>query len=158
MNTINKTLVDKIQAGTHAIEHNGTLEQLREVLKECFPDSIQDVYGTYKYYLKTKKPGFWTCCNKTFLDTIPVTDFFIEDWQPKWGEKVEISMDGINDWKEATYIGKYPDLEDYHVSKLHENNSIRARKYVRKVIPKLQLTRQQIADKFGIEISQFEII
>ena len=79
---MNQTLIARLRSGEIAAENNGTVEQLREVLKAAFPEDI-DVEPEWKYYMKNPfTSGEWVANSKTILPTVPITDFFtssIED-------------------------------------------------------------------------------
>ena len=73
-------LIRKVQEGTHAIENDGTLEQLNIVLLNCFPTDITgDDYFNDKYFLKNDSIEMslrWYTGDTTKLPTIKVTEFF----------------------------------------------------------------------------------
>ena len=79
---MNQTLIARLAAGEIAAENNGTLEQLREVLKAAFPKDIEGD-PEWKYYMKNPfHCGEWVANSKVTLPTVPITDFFkssIED-------------------------------------------------------------------------------
>ena len=75
---MNQTLIARLAAGEIAAENNGTLEQLREVLKAAFPeDGLIETDGRLNYYHKS--PDLYTEYVEAFntsLPTVPITDFF----------------------------------------------------------------------------------
>lgn len=53
---LNKKLITELRNGKIAVENNGTLEQLKEVLKAAFPEHYQTPIGDCKYYSRS---DFW---------------------------------------------------------------------------------------------------
>ena len=83
-------LIDKIQAKTHAIENNGTLEQLNEVLKACFLKDIDAwCLPPLKFVVRKNSPLGWEISNKTTLPTIKVTEFFEKHTLESLLERIE---------------------------------------------------------------------
>ena len=74
------TNLEKLTAGEVAAENNGTLEQLREVIKHSFVNSNWRIKGRHKFYFKdieTESNSF-TFSNETTLPTIPITQLWEE--------------------------------------------------------------------------------
>ena len=73
--------VECLKQGRCAVINDGALEELREVLKLAFPDSILDVAGGCRYYfldkkLKSEKEIYvWDLDKNTNLPTQSVKDF-----------------------------------------------------------------------------------
>ena len=115
---MNQTLIARLAAGEIAAENNGTLEQLREVLKAAFPEDI-DAEPEWKYYMKNPfYCGEWVANSKVTLPTIPITDFFkpsiedraiellrelveLEEWKEKHGEDEHYLNGKALAWYEA---------------------------------------------------------
>ena len=97
---MNETMIKKLAAGEIAVENNGTLEQLREVVKAAFPEDKKPD-GSFKYYQKLiHNDRLWRCVDNTILPSHPISDFYTED-QHEFvrGEVVEVTRDEIAAWK-----------------------------------------------------------
>lgn len=91
---LNQKLIQQLRNGEIAVENNGTLEQLREVLKEAFPKDKLPPGGTMKYYKMDRDfIDRWNATDSTTLPTISVADFYQpelftgwakDDGHPKW--------------------------------------------------------------------------
>ena len=76
---LNPTLIQQFNSAPHSIHNDGSLEQLREVMKELFPKDEPPNGGLYKIYkvsswCKTE----WAPQDETELPIIPVTSFFAQ--------------------------------------------------------------------------------
>lgn len=47
---LNQELIDKLAKGEILLQHTGTVEQLREILKEAFPLSVKDLNNKYYHH------------------------------------------------------------------------------------------------------------
>lgn len=65
--------LEKLTAGEIAARHNGTLEQLKEVLKHCFPDDKIEILGESKFYHSVDKKT-WQDYDGIFSTTLPAID------------------------------------------------------------------------------------
>lgn len=73
------TNLEKLTNGEIAAKNNGTLEQLREVLKHCFPKDLCTTEGSSIFYYKSKKfEDGWYPSDKTYLPTINITQLWEE--------------------------------------------------------------------------------
>ena len=71
--------IEDLSKGNCAVINDGTLEELREVLKLAFPDSgDNNVEGKYKYYIRSLHSG-WTPADETSLPTQSVKDFLTKE-------------------------------------------------------------------------------
>lgn len=71
------TNLEKFTAGEVAARHNGTLDQLREVIEHCFQRHKTIIYGTSKYYyLASWDKLNWDCNDTTDLPTIDITQLW----------------------------------------------------------------------------------
>lgn len=81
---MNQQLIARLRSGEIAAENNGSLEQLREVLKAAFEGQRMLIpEGKRKYYFKGYS-GLYGYGSSDVIDrpTVPITDFFtpsIED-------------------------------------------------------------------------------
>ena len=86
---MNPTLILQAQQRKAQIKNNGTVEQLREVLKKCWPKDPMVCNGDYMFYLAGKDDySMWVGCDVAYIDLsiLNVTDFY----QPSftWGQEV----------------------------------------------------------------------
>lgn len=71
------TNLEKFTAGEVAARHNGTLEQLREVLTHCFPKDGFRLDGGKKYYLSINQGcKYWEGRETTDLPVIDITQLW----------------------------------------------------------------------------------
>lgn len=70
-----KFTIEDLAQGKCAVINDGTLEELREVLKLAFPDDKAKVKGTHEYYIKHDTDIEWTGTMHTRLPTQSVKDF-----------------------------------------------------------------------------------
>ncbi len=81
-------LIGKVQSGNYAIENNGSLQELNEVLLMCFPEDItaEDYYDK-KYFAKHMSvvhSSKWYDLPTTKLPIIKVTEFFNQSEKPSF--------------------------------------------------------------------------
>jgi hypothetical protein len=69
------------------------------------------------------------------------------EWQPKWGEEVEVSDDGKY-WLKEVYVGKHPDKENImpNVVWLKIDDIIVSYKHIRPIPPKPKTLREEVAE------------
>lgn len=72
---MNKKLIKKLRKGTIALVNDGTLEELREVLKYAFPNDKTNSEGIFKYYYKSPYSDKWWCIEEINLPTHSVKEF-----------------------------------------------------------------------------------
>lgn len=86
---LNQKLIEKLRNGEIAVENSGTVEQLREVIKEAFPKD-DSPYGSHRFYfMRVVNTGEWDWNNKTNLPTISVTDFYDPELFTGWAKDDE---------------------------------------------------------------------
>jgi hypothetical protein len=74
---MNEKLIKKLRKGTIALVNNGTLEELRKVLRYAFPNDKSKISGDCKYYFKSAcGENIWVANDKTNLPTHYVKEFF----------------------------------------------------------------------------------
>lgn len=127
---LNKAFIKQLRNGEIAAENNGTLEQLREVLKEAFP-KYHSPRGCFIFYsMDVVYTGEWVGNDKTTLPVKKISDFYEPelftgwakyDIYPKWMVyfKDDIALFGFNDgddysWMtgDRTYTYKYSEFEE----------------------------------------------
>ena len=101
---MNQTLIARLRSGEIAAENNGSLEQLREVLKAAFPEDQCEVIGDCTYYLKCLfDKGEWLQANVSHLPTVPITDFF----EPSTEDRaVELLRELVERWHRSQHINE----------------------------------------------------
>lgn len=93
---LNQKLIEQLRNGEIAAENNGTVEQLREVLKAAFPENGAIPTGYCQYYLQSGiNTCWWTVSTFHNIDlpTLKISDFYEselftgwakDDDNPKW--------------------------------------------------------------------------
>lgn len=77
---LNQELVVKLTLGQIELEHTGTVDELKQILKASFPNAARPT-GVSKYYFKNEHEDYllWNCSNnKTGLPTYTTEQFFEE--------------------------------------------------------------------------------
>ena len=143
--------IQDLAAGKCAVENNGMLEQLRGVLKAAFPHSNSILNGAARFYHKWNKNG-WIGAETTTLPTQSVADFLQDEFV--WGEEVEVF--DLGNWFKSNFIG-HAKVGCGFICE-NEHNIIDRFYEIRKLPTKTKLTMQQIAEKFGVDVDNFEII
>ena len=96
---MNAQLIARLRSGEIAVENNGTLEQLREVLKAAFPKDIEGD-PEWKYYMNNPfHCGEWVANSKTTLPIVPITDFFTSSIEDRAIELLRELVE-LKEWKE----------------------------------------------------------
>lgn len=83
----------------------------------------------------------------------------IRTYQPKWGEKVEVSDDG-NDWYIRTFIGFHPNSKEYPYVVCKDEGFLDIFKYFRPLQEKtftVQEAVEALAEKHGIDVNQVKV-
>ena len=92
--------IEDLKQGRCAVINDGTLEELREVLRSAFPDSILDVSGGCKHYfldIQLYAEGskyVWDLDKNTNLPTQSVKDFLTKEL--KRGDLIWVDVDDPN--------------------------------------------------------------
>ena len=84
--------IEDLKQGKCAVINDGTLEELREVLKLAFPNS-SSTDGLYKFYYA--RYNAWNCVDSCSLPTQSVKDFLIKEL--KRGDLVWVSDNDPNE-------------------------------------------------------------
>jgi hypothetical protein len=79
---MNNHLIKQLQEGKIAVHNDGTLEELREVLKYAFPKDGWYVHGATKYY-KSNGGTQWISIDKTDFPSYSVKEFLKEKTMEK---------------------------------------------------------------------------
>lgn len=166
--------IKDLSEGRVAVINDGTVEELNKVLKEAFPDDYDHASGIDVYYYKSPyTKGHWRSCRDNLVKPIQsVKDFLSQlEFKPKRGDRVLVSNEGMS-WVERIYLctiegAKEPTICvkggcEYAFSE-NMDFQITSGKMMKPLpkeepIVKTELTMQQIADKFGIEVDNLQII
>lgn len=150
-------LIEKLSQGEIAVKNDGTLEELREVIKAVCPIAVSEPEGFNDVYVVINK-GEWAGYDKKHINlpAVSVKELYAElhpetttpEWQPKWGEEVEVSDEGTI-WYNRLFIGKHPRNGRY-VATHKEKDGATDWQYIRS-IQTLSLTLEEIAKKFGVQ-------
>lgn len=148
-------LVEKIRERELAIENDGSLEDLQKVLTFVFQNDGSVAKGGWKYYFASVKDlGNWLQADKTDLPTVSVKQVLAEieskNWQPKWGEMVECSDDGVQ-WFPYCFVAKNPIIDGFIVS--YKNGFVSIYNQVRQITMP-EMTISEAEQKFKIKIKK----
>jgi len=105
---MNKKLIEQLQNGEIAVKNDGTLEQIKTVLKCAFPKDCEPD-GHHKYYYLNMDYQ-WDCDDLVDLPKVSVKDFFKDEWKPKFGEKILVS-DDKEKWTERVFVAYQKELD-----------------------------------------------
>lgn len=127
---MNKKLIKQLRNGEIAVENDGTLEQLKKVLRVAFPKDKHDTLGAVKYYEKINDT--YIGCNTKNLPTVSVKEFFKEETMnlPPIGTKVFHHVYGEGE------IDNYFGETNNHIEVIHTEGI----KYYRNGAKELSLT------------------
>ena len=129
---MNKKLIKQLQNGEIAVRNDGTLEELREVLKVAFPYDKRVIIGGNIYYFRYSDITF-DFKNSTDLKKVSVKDFFkpdeltleelIEAVKIKAkiaGYNCDVVLDEMKESVHVEYVGTY--IEENRKSEENELN------------------------------------
>ena len=94
-----KYTIEDLAQGRCAVIHDGSVEELREVLKRAFPDDCDIPTGSSQFYRRSwADPRDWGVGDIRNLPTQSVKDFLVEEEQPfqyeyKWYDVREVLPD-----------------------------------------------------------------
>lgn len=97
-----KYTIEDLRNGKCAVKNDGTLEELREVLRLAFPKDDCNLSGTAIFYFKNfKSTGEWDCTSNIALPIQSVKDFL----EPQFtrGDIVEVS-NHAEGWERRIYL------------------------------------------------------
>lgn len=94
--TFNQELITKARKGEIAILNDGSVEELREILKECWPDDDDLKIGTSKYYFKSRRGKLgWANAQDSIYPAHSVKDFFMDQPESKELDRVLPNLEFI---------------------------------------------------------------
>lgn len=153
-----KYTIKDLSEGRCAVINNGTRDEIKKVMRLAFPQSYITIYGdAAMYYRDGSKYSEWDC-SSTNLPKQSVKDFLEEEWEPKWGEEVEVVDTNENSWVRRIFLAKKVNthVEAPYIAE-SVVGSISCYKYIRKPQPRLILSMKDIAEKFGVPVDSIEI-
>jgi hypothetical protein len=110
---------------------NGSLEELREIIKAAFPDDEDIPIGKGNFYYASILKNSWVVAYEVLpfeAHIYTIADFYEEEkkeeWQPVFGEWVEVRDFDTEEWVKAIYLNTikqafYPYTT---VTRLYEND------------------------------------
>lgn len=99
-----KYTIEDLAAGRCAVKNDGTLEELKEVLKLAFPSDKTNTNGTCTFYHKISGGSSWVTSNNTNIPTQSVKDFISKD-NPETQESILQEAERIVNGDRATDYG-----------------------------------------------------
>ena len=149
-----QNLIKQLQDGKIAINYGDSkmadkLDKLNSLLKEAFPTCLS-TEGNYYFY--SKGNFLWISSNETNLPSPLLDNFIFEPGDTLYhsGYSDKYFFIGFDN----TGIPVVCDIRDGNILKLQ----IKEMGKLTKLPPKTRLTKQQIADKFGISVDNLEIV
>ena len=172
---MNKKLIKQLRERTIALKNDGTLGELRKVLKYAFPLDIGNTTGLYLNYSASNKKDYWTGADTPNLPSHSVKEFLKpENEYPKVMKVSNNPIETLEDFKYANTrvvfmekCGKFIAWLDADTIEKSENITVAS--YWNYAVDldwqpeeetkPLKLTMEQIAEKFNaekIEIVNYE--
>ena len=172
---MNEKLIKQLREGTIALKNDGTLNELRKVLKYAFPLDIGNTIGLYLNYRASNDRDYWSGADNTWLISHSVKEFLkLENEYPKVMKVSNNPIKTLEDFKYANTrvvfiekCGKFIAwLNEDTIEKSENVTSTTAWNYAvdldwqpEEETKPLKLTMEQIAEKFNaekIEIVNYE--
>jgi len=77
----------------------------------------------------------------------------------QWAEDIEVNLGSTfhPNWVRMKYVAKDPFVDAHVVGNKNQNYTVISN-FIRKLKPKIKLTKEEIAEKFSIHVDNFEII
>ena len=164
---MNKKLIKKLRKGTIAVVNDGTLEELRKVLRYAFPKDMTNLQGVLKYYYKRPYHDEWMGIDNTHLPTHSVKEFLKpENEYPKVMKVSNKPIETLEEFKNANTrvvfmekCGKF--IAWLHVDTIEKSENVTSTTAWNYAVDldwqpeeetePLKLTMEQIAEKFNAE-------
>ena len=172
---MNEKLIKQLRERTIAVKNDGTLNELRKVLKYAFPLDKGNTIGLYLKYIASNNKDYWSGVNNTWLISHSVKEFLkLENEYPKVMKVSNNPIETLEDFKYANTrvvfiekCGKFIAwLNEDTIEKSENVTSTTAWNYAvdldwqpEEETKPLKLTMEQIAQKFNaekIEIVNYE--
>ena len=153
-----KYTIEDLRNGKCAVIHDGTLKQLQEVIKLAFPKSTPPS-GNSTYYFKDNYNDSWDYDVYSDLPKQSVKDFLKSEIV--WGEEVEAKLvKGANfGTMQYYYVSTNPlkNADNKHIVVSKLGNALTVFDVRRIEIKDVELTMQEIADKFKIDVTRLKV-
>jgi hypothetical protein len=94
-----KYTIEDLAQGRCAVINDGSVEELREVLRRAFPDDQYGIHGRWEYYCFSPEfSGRWACHDDVDIPTQSVKDFLVKEkelfqYEYKWYDVREVLPD-----------------------------------------------------------------
>lgn len=145
-----KYTIQDLKDGKVAVKNDGTIEELREVIKKAFPKTYL-LAGSYLYYFRYS-PDEWDCYDTTTLPTQSVKDFLSEYPKEMW-----VWDDDKLDKSKELVVGEL--LGGYMVK---DKNKVDTYYYYKNAEDikdeKIEVSLKEIAEKFGVDVECLQIV
>lgn len=141
---INQKLLGRFKAGEIALRYDGeSLDLLKEVTRFFW------IVGSYKYY---ESDG--SVCDDIVKvqakHVVDIKDFLEkEEWEPKWGEKVEVSDSGV-DWLERYFVSINPQNDMYKYITVNKGGASSCYQHIRQ--PLKTITKSEAEKLLNVKI------
>ena len=164
---MNEKLIKQLREGTIALKNDGTLNELRKVLKYAFPLDKGNTIGLYLKYIASNNKDYWSGVDNTWLISHSVKEFLkLENEYPKVMKVSNKPIETLKDFENANTrvvfmekCGKF--IAWLHVNTIEKSENVTSTavwNYVvdldwqpEEEIKPLKLTMEQIAEKFNVE-------
>lgn len=152
-----------------AVKNDGTLEELKEVLKQTFPNDPFKVLGSGVYYFASFPNSKNWSGSDYIAYNLPVQSVkdFLQPFEFKRGELVKVRDNDDEKWIKRIYLTTIPELAYPYVcveggqEKKYKAGTCRATtswKYIQKTEEeKVELTLEDISEKTGIPVHLIRI-
>ena len=164
---MNEKLIKQLRERTIAVKNDGTLNELRKVLKYAFPLDKGNTTGLYLNYSASNDRDYWNGADTTNLPTHSVKEFLKpENEYPKVMRVSNKPIETLEDFKNANTrvvfmekCGKF--IAWLHINTIEKSENVTSTavwNYAvdldwqpEEEIKPLKLTMEQIAEKFNVE-------
>lgn len=147
--------IKEVAEGRLAIHNDGTVEELREAMKLCFPEDKTIPSGNTEFY-ECFTVGVWYACSAPNLPTISVKHLI--EWTPVRGDVVLVRYNDSSEWESRIFVVNIEGAINscFCVDSCSENEFnkgkpfriIHWRKMKRKEVT--EMTIEQLEKKYGI--------
>lgn len=135
MNKYNKELIEKLRSGEIALEYDGkSLEDLRAIIKEAFPEDLLIPSGGNIYYIKRwANNNKWDCIDGTRIPNKKITlikDFIQEEFvlPERWAIKNDVDKI-VGKWFDENKQNSIQDYALKYTNKYFHYPAIREKEY-----------------------------
>ena len=164
---MNEKLIKQLRERTIAVKNDGTLNELRKVLKYAFPLDIGNTTGLYLNYSASNKKNYWTGADTPNLPSHSVKEFLKpENEYPKVMKVSNKPIETLEEFKNANTRVVFMEKCGKFIAWLHVNTIEKSENATSTAVwnyavdldwkpeeetKPLKLTMEQIAEKFNVE-------